>query len=201
MLRTRRCDRNAKAARKVLPHTTIRTGRKNMKVIYLITTGGTIEKVYSERTGSVANAGNKIERYLRLLRLPDAEINIVPLINKDSLEMSAEDRLLLLGMVRAILKERAPMIITHGTDTMVESGLYLKGALRDLQVPIVLTGAMTPLGFEGSDGLQNLTESLLAVRILPPGVYIVIHGQIFPADRVCKSHVLSQFVWTERPCL
>jgi len=167
-----------------------------MKTIYLLTTGGTIEKVYSEGTGSVTNAESKIDRYLKLLRLPDAEINIVPLMNKDSLEMTNEDRLLLLGMVRAILKENAPIVITHGTDTMVETALYLKRALPDIQVPVVLTGAMTPLGFEGSDGLQNLTESLLAARLLSPGIYIVIHGQIFPADRVQKDHASSSFVWT-----
>jgi L-asparaginase/Glu-tRNA(Gln) amidotransferase subunit D len=56
-----------------------------MKVIYLITTGGTIEKVYSEHSGRVANVTNKFDRYLQLLRLPDAEINVVPLMNKDSL--------------------------------------------------------------------------------------------------------------------
>ena len=167
-----------------------------MKTIYLLTTGGTIEKVYSEHTGSLANADSKIDRYLKLLRLPDAEINIVPLMNKDSLEMTDADRLLLLGMVRAILKENAPMLITHGTDTMVETGLYLRRALSKVEVPIVMTGAMTPLGFEGSDGLQNLTESLLAVRLLSPEIYVVIHGQVFPVDQVRKDHTLSRFVST-----
>jgi L-asparaginase len=170
-----------------------------MKVTYLITTGGTIEKVYSERTGSVANVDAKIDRYLRLLRLPDGEINIVPLMNKDSLEMTDQDRVLLLGMVRAVLNENAPIVITHGTDTMVESGQYLQRALPELRVPIALTGAMTPLGFEGSDGLQNLTESLLAVRLLSPGVYVVMHGQIFPVHRVRKDHASSSFVSTDSP--
>jgi len=168
-----------------------------MKTIYLLTTGGTIEKVYSKQTGSVANAETKIDRYLKLLRLPDAEINIVPLMNKDSLEMTDSDRLLLLGMVRAILKENAPMVITHGTDTMVQSGQYLERTLPDLRVPIVMTGAMTPLGFEGSDGLQNLTESLLAVRLLAPGIYVAMHGQIFPVSRTRKDRALGRFVWTE----
>jgi L-asparaginase len=172
-----------------------------MKVVYLVTTGGTIEKVYSERTGSVANLDSKINRYLQLLRLPDADINIVALMNKDSLEMTDHDRVLLLGMVRAILNENAPIVITHGTDTMVETGCYLQRALPALKIPVVLTGAMTPLGFEGSDGLQNLTESLLAARLLSGGVYIVIHGQIFPVDRVRKDHASSRFVWTERPGL
>jgi L-asparaginase len=172
-----------------------------MKPIYLLTTGGTIEKVYSEQTGTVANVSSKIDRYLRLLRLPDAEINVVPLMNKDSLEMTDVDRLYLLGMVRAVLKENAAIVITHGTDTMVQSGRSLERELPNLQVPIVLTGAMTPLGFEGSDGLQNLTESLLAVRLLSPGMYIVMHGQIFPVDRVRKDPALSQFVWTEAPAV
>jgi L-asparaginase len=59
----------------------------------------------------------------------------------------------------------------------------------------VLTGAMTPLGFEASDGLQNLTESLFAARVLAPGVYAVIHNQAFPIDRVQKDRELARFVW------
>jgi L-asparaginase len=109
--------------------------------------------------------------------------------------MADADRVLLLGMVRAILNERAAMVITHGTDTMVESGLYLKRFLPEVQVPIVFTGAMTPLGFEGSDGLQNLTESLFAIRILPPGIYLVMHGQVFPVHHVVKDPLNSRFVW------
>ena len=110
------------------------------QVIYVLTTGGTMEKVYSGQTGSVSNVDSKIDRYLGRLRLPDCEVNVVPLMNKDSLEMSDQDRVLLLGMVRAILKEGAPVIITHGTDTMVQTGLYLQRALPELDVPIVLTG-------------------------------------------------------------
>jgi L-asparaginase len=166
------------------------------RAIYVLTTGGTMEKVYSERTGDVANVHSKIDRYLRLLRLPDCEVNVVPLMNKDSLEMTHQDRVLLLGMVRAILKEKAPIVITHGTDTMVQTGLYLQRALPELDVPIVLTGAMTPLGFEGSDGLQNLTESLMAVQFLAPGVYAVFHGVVFPIDRVQKDRTLGRFLWT-----
>ena len=93
------------------------------------------------------------------------------------------------------MKEPAPIIITHGTDTMVETGLLLKTSVANLRVPIVLTGAMTPLGFEGSDGLQNLTESLLAARTLPPGVYVVMHNQVFPVDQVRKDREKARFVW------
>jgi len=79
------------------------------------------------------NLDNKIDRYLRLLRLPECELNVVPLMNKDSLEMTDTDRALVLGMVRAILKDNASIVITHGTDTMVETGVYLQRALPELQ--------------------------------------------------------------------
>ena len=166
-----------------------------MQRIYVIATGGTIEKVYSEQTGNVQNLDSKIERYFRLLRLPDTDIQITHLMNKDSLEMTDADRARVLDAVREKLTEPAPVVITHGTDTMVDTGLLLKKNLPDLRFPIVLTGAMTPLGFESSDGLQNLTESLFAARTLPPGVYIVMHNQAFPVDRVRKDRELARFVW------
>jgi L-asparaginase len=167
-----------------------------MQTLYLITTGGTIEKVYLERTGSVANLGRKIDRYLSKLRLPSLNIKTVHIMNKDSLEMTAADRESVLRMVEQKLKRPAPVVITHGTDTLVETGLLLKKRLKRLKFPVVLTGAMTPLGFEKSDGLQNLTESLLAARLLPPGVYLVIHSQVFPIDRARKDHKHSRFVST-----
>ena len=166
-----------------------------MQRIYVIATGGTIEKVYSEQTGTVQNLDSKIDRYFRMLRLPDADIRVTLLRNKDSLEMTDADRAHVLETVREKLREPAPVVITHGTDTLIETGLLLKGKLRDLQYPIVLTGAMTPLGFEGSDGLQNLTESLLAARVLPPGIYVAIHNQVFPIDQVRKDRELARFVW------
>ncbi|HLG96346.1 MAG TPA: asparaginase [Bryobacteraceae bacterium] len=166
-----------------------------MQRIYVIATGGTIEKVYSEQTGAVQNIDSKIDRYFRLLRLPDADVQITHLMNKDSLEMTGGDRERVLEAVREKLREPAPVVITHGTDTMVETGLLLERGLPDLKFPIVLTGAMTPLGFESSDGLQNLTESLLAARVLAPGVYVVMHNQAFPIGRVRKDRELARFVW------
>jgi L-asparaginase len=166
-----------------------------MQRIYVIATGGTIEKVYSEQTGNVQNLDSKIARYFRLLRLPDAEIQVTHLMNKDSLEMTDEDRARILDLVREKLRDPAPIVITHGTDTMVDTGLVLQKDLAGLRVPIVLTGAMTPLGFEASDGLQNLTESLLAARVLAPGVYVVMHNQVFPVDRVRKDREAARFVW------
>ncbi len=166
-----------------------------MQRIYVIATGGTIEKVYSEQTGAVQNLDSKIDRYFRLLRLPDADIQVTHLMNKDSLEMTDADRERVLEAVREKLRDPAPVVITHGTDTMVETGLLLEKNLPGLRVPIVLTGAMTPLGFESSDGLQNLTESLFAARVLAPGVYVAMHNQAFPIDHVRKDRELARFVW------
>jgi len=166
-----------------------------MQRIYVIATGGTIEKVYSEQTGAVQNLDSKIDRYFRLLRLPDADIQVTHLMNKDSLEMTDADRARVLAAVREKLQEPAPVVITHGTDTMVETGLLLEKNLPDLRFPVVLTGAMTPLGFESSDGLQNLTESLFAARVLAPGVYVVMHNQAFPIGQVRKDRELARFVW------
>jgi L-asparaginase len=169
-----------------------------MQTVYVIPTGGTIEKVYQENTGSVENLENKIARYLRLLRLPDLRVETSNLMNKDSLEMTAADRELILEAVKRKLQKPAPLVITHGTDTMVRTGLLLQRRLPYLKVPIILTGSMTPLGFEGSDGLQNLTESLFAAQILKPGVYLVMHSQVLPIERVQKNNRLSRFVWTRR---
>lgn len=165
--------------------------------IYLLSTGGTIEKVYSEQTGAVVNDETKIERYLQRLRLPGAEVIVTNVMNKDSLDMTDADREQVYLAVLAALAQPAPIVISHGTDTMVQTGLYLEPRLPRLTVPVVLTGAMTPLGFEGTDGLQNLTESLLAARLLQPGIHVVMHGQVFPIRNVRKDRALAQFVWAE----
>ena len=160
----------------------------------VLTTGGTIEKVYSEQEGAVVNVAQKIGRYLKQLRLPEREIEVVPVMNKDSLEMTDEDRAQIVAKIADLQCAECPIVITHGTDTMTETGRYIQKAFPKLKVPIILTGAMRPLGFEGSDGLQNLTESLIAARLLAPGVYVVFHGQVFPADRATKDREAGTFV-------
>ena len=164
--------------------------------LHVITTGGTIEKMYSEQSGQLENLASKIDRYLHSLRLHDAQIDVTALMNKDSLEMTDQDRELVLAVVRVKAAD-APVVITHGTDTMVDTGKLLKRNLTELKHPVILTGAMTPLGFERSDGLQNLTESLLAARILSPGVWLVMHNQVFDVERVRKDRELARFVETE----
>ena len=171
-----------------MPHSILGTVK-----IQVLTTGGTIEKVYSEQTGTVQNVATRIEGYLDLLRLPDAQVEVTPLMNKDSLDMTDADRTLILQAVRERIVG-APVVIVHGTDTMVETGRLLKSQLISPEHPVILTGAMTPLGFERSDGLQNLTESLFAARMLKPGVWIVIHNQVFDVDHVRKDRQLARFV-------
>jgi L-asparaginase len=163
--------------------------------IHLVTTGGTIEKIYSEQSGQVQNVSAKIDRYLQSLRLPDAQIEVTPLMNKDSLEMTDADRELVLAVVNVKAAD-GPVIVTHGTDTMVETGRLLKARLKGVQHPVILTGAMTPLGFERSDGLQNLTESLFAARVLKPGIWIVIHNQVFDVEHARKDRENARFVAT-----
>jgi L-asparaginase len=167
--------------------------------VHIIATGGTIEKIYSETRGAVENVQSKIDRYIARLRLPDTKVDVAHVMNKDSLEMTDGDRQCILATVQAKLSDASPIVITHGTDTMVETGVYLKRALPELAVPIILTGAMTPLGFEESDGLQNLTEALFATRLLPAGVWLVMHNQAFAIDRVRKDRQNACFVEAEFP--
>src|SRR5678809_829071 len=95
-----------------------------MLKVNVITTGGTIEKVYSEQTSKVENLDSKIDRYLSRLRLPDCNVQVTPLMNKDSLEMTDADRRVILELVEQMLSEPSPVVIVHGTDTMVQTGRY-----------------------------------------------------------------------------
>ena len=165
-----------------------------MPAIYLITTGGTIEKSYSERTGKLLNSAPRIRTYLAQMRLPHTQVKIVPLLSKDSMELTGEDRGKLCSAVRRRLRTLCPIVITHGTDTMVETALGLARCLGDLPVPIVFTGAFAPLGFETSDGMQNLTEALLAAKLLPPGIHLVLHNQVFDIRAVRKDRRARTFV-------
>jgi len=134
------------------------------------------------------------------LDLPSLAIESIPAAiarhsdsNYASPQISRQD-ILEIVFTSGTTAEPRGVVITHGTDTMVETGLVLKKNLTELTAPIIMTGAMTPLGFEGSDGLQNLTESLLAARILGPGVWLVMHNQVFPIDGVRKDKTHARFV-------
>lgn len=153
-----------------------------------------MEKRYVEIDGLMQNTESQIPRCLGRLRLPEAEITVEPLMNKDSLLMTDADRGSIADHVAAAINLGRPVVVTHGTDTMVESGLAVAARLPNLQLPVVFTGAMTPFGIEGSDAMQNLTESLLATRLLGGGVWLVFHGEVFPIGEVRKDREHSRFV-------
>jgi L-asparaginase len=110
----------------------------------------------------------------------------------DSLEMTEKDRQTLLEQCRRAPEER--ILITHGTDTMVETARVLENG--HLDKTIVLTGAMVPYAFGSSDGLFNLGSALSFVQVLPAGVYIAMNGKFFPAGQVRKNKTLGIFEGT-----
>ena|ERR1700734_2689682 len=169
-----------------------------MQAIYLITTGGTIEKSYSERTGKLLNLAPKIAPYLAQIRLPHTRIKIVPLLAKDSVKLTGADRAKLCSAVRRRLRNLSPIVITHGTDTLVETALDLAGRLGEVPVPIIFTGAFAPLGFENSDGMQSLTEALLAAKLLGPGIHLIMHSEVFDIHAVRKDRQARTFVRVAR---
>lgn len=156
--------------------------------IVIITTGGTIEKVYDEKDGTLENRGTVIRnRISSKLRLPYTEFSVYPLLNKDSLYMDDEDRKLIVMTVRDQLKKKCPILVIHGTDTMAQSATKVFEEIKDLEVPVVFTGAMIPMGFEDSDATQNVTEAFLACKLLSAGIYISFHNQIFKLPNVRKN--------------
>lgn len=162
--------------------------------ISILTTGGTIEKQYDERTGAFRNVGSVLEDILGRLRLPNCEWRHIPVMSKDSLEMTDDDRRSILAAVRFALRDTDAVLVIHGTDTMAVTGEMLHCELTDLKQPVVLTGAMRPFEFRDTDAFQNITEALLACRLAAPGVYIAIHNQLLAFPGVVKDRARSTFV-------
>jgi L-asparaginase len=162
--------------------------------IIVITTGGTIEKTYDEFDGSLHNRESVIKaKIMSRLRLPYTSLQVFSVMNKDSLFMTDDDRNLLLQFIKSQLEKKIPMVILHGTDTMAVSAELCQREIDHPLVPIVFTGAMKPLGFEDSDALQNVTEALLASKLLAPGVYLSFHGRVFGVPGVKKSRERGTF--------
>jgi L-asparaginase len=150
--------------------------------IRILVTGGTFDKEYNELTGALFFHETHVPEMLRLGRcLLEVEVRTLMMI--DSLEMTGEDRRVIAEHCRSARESR--IVITHGTDTMVETAVHLG---REVQgKTIVLTGAMVPYKFGSSDGLFNLGSALAFVQTLPAGVYIVMNGRVFPWDQVRKN--------------
>jgi L-asparaginase len=158
-----------------------------MQQIAIFTTGGTIDKVYFDAKGGYEVGGPVVRQVLEHARA-GAAIPVVELLRKDSLEMTAADRATIRAAVAAAEQDR--IIVTHGTDTMVETA----HALQDVpSKTIVLTGALQPGRFSDSDAPFNLGMALAAVQLLPPGVYIAANGRVFDARRVRKNLAANRF--------
>ncbi len=155
--------------------------------IAIFTTGGTIDKVYFDAKGGYEVGAPMVRQILDHGRVT-LHIPIVELLRKDSLEMTPADRTAVREALAA--SEATRIIVTHGTDTMVETALELRNLPGKT---IVLTGALQPARFADSDAAFNLGLAVGAVQVLPPGVYITANGQVFPADSVRKNTVLNRF--------
>jgi L-asparaginase len=152
-------------------------------------TGGTFDKKYDELTGRLFFRDTHVPEMLRLGR-SGIEVQVETVMMVDSLDLDDRSRRTIVDRVRAC-SENA-IVITHGTDTMVETARALAaGALEEKTM--VLTGAMVPYAFGSSDGLFNLGSALSFVQVLPPGVYIAMNGRHFRWDAVRKNRESGTF--------
>ncbi len=157
--------------------------------IAVFTTGGTIDKVYFDAKGGYQVGAPMVLELLRHARLP-ALPEVTELLRKDSLEMTPADREVVRAAVEAC--EAQQILITHGTDTIVETARELAGISGKT---IMLTGALQPGRFSDSDAAFNLGLAFGAVQLCPPGVYVVANGTVFPAARVRKNQAQNRFEW------
>lgn len=156
--------------------------------IRLFVTGGTFDKAYDEIHGTLQFGATHLPEMLEMGRCR-LDVNVRTLMMVDSLEMTAADRDMIARNCQDVPERH--IVITHGTDTMVETARVLASGVPEKT--IVLTGAMIPIAFGSSDGLFNLGGSLTAVQVLPPGVYVAMNGRIFPWDDVRKNRDTGVF--------
>lgn len=165
--------------------------------VLLISTGGTIEKTYDELAGVLTNHVSVLDVMLGSLDLRGIAITRCALMNKDSLDMTAKDHQDIADAAFAGAAEHDGVVIVHGTDRLAVTGeaMWARWSLPSTpQKAIVLTGAMRPYEMRRTDAVQNLTESLMAVQILAPGVYVVMHNQVLTFPNVTKDLAHGTFI-------
>ncbi|MCP1468464.1 L-asparaginase [Sphingobium sp. OAS761] len=156
--------------------------------ILLLTTGGTIDKVYFDALSDYKVGDTVMARLLDIARVR-RPFRIEEVTRKDSLELVDADRALIRERVIAAAEDH--VIITHGTDTMTDTAR----ALADVSgKTIVLVGALAPARFGESDASFNLGMAFAAAQVAPPGIYITMSGSVFRADRVLKDRAAGAFV-------
>ncbi len=151
-----------------------------MKIIFLAT-GGTFDKVYYDALSDYRIGDPQVTSILEQAKVT-LDYQVEAIISKDSLDLNDDDRAVLYA--RIAKDTNTHFIIVHGTDTMIETARALQGIDGKT---IVLTGAMQPARFKNSDAEFNTGFALASVRLLQPGVYIVMNGEIFTADKVRKN--------------
>ena len=156
--------------------------------IRVFITGGTFDKEYNELNGELFFKNSHLKEMLDLGR-SRVEIETRILMMVDSLSITDEDREIIARNCQRSEEER--ILITHGTDTMVETARYIAERVKDKT--IVLTGAMVPYTFGSSDGMFNLGSAMAYVQVMPPGVYIVMNGRCFDWDNVEKNRKAGYF--------
>ena len=150
--------------------------------ILILVTGGTFDKEYNELTGELFFKDTHVREMLSLGRNLVSTV-VQTLMMKDSLHMTDEDRRVIADHCKRV--KQGHIIITHGTDTMVETAVYLNREITDKT--IVLTGAMIPYKFGSSDGLFNLGSAMALVQTLKEGIYIAMNGRYFHSANVRKN--------------
>ena len=159
-------------------------------MIRIFVTGGTFDKQYDELKGVLSFKDTHLPEMLRLGR-SRVEVSVRTLMMIDSLDMSDADRALIVEQCRQAAESR--IVITHGTDTMIDTARAIAGAQPPGGKTVVLTGAMIPYAFGSSDGLFNLGSALSFVQVLPAGVYVAMNGRCFDWDRVKKNRETGVF--------
>ena len=155
--------------------------------IHFITTGGTIDKVYFDAESEYEIGSPQVAEVLKGANVA-LEFEIESVLAKDSLELTDADRQLIRERVRASACER--IVVTHGTDSMVETARVL---LDVTGKTIVLTGAMQPARFRDSDAVFNIGFAIGAASSLPPGVYVAMNGRLFDPRRTRKNREQNRF--------
>ena len=155
--------------------------------IRFITTGGTIDKIYFDSM-SQFEVGETQIKHILTEGLASFDYDVVPMFQKDSLELTDDDRNALREFIAS--DDAGRYVISHGTDTMAETAAVLKGIGEKR---IVLTGALTPARFKTTDAIFNVGMAVAAVQIVAPGVYLAMSGQVFEEGRVRKNREENRF--------
>jgi len=157
-------------------------------MIRIFVTGGTFDKTYDEIEGKLTFGDTHLNEMLRLGRC-EVDVSVRTLMMVDSLAMTPDDRAIIVRNCATC--EESRIVVTHGTDTMVETATAIAAGVPNKTV--VITGAMVPYAFGSSDGLFNLGSALSLAQVLPPGVYVAMNGRHFAWDRVRKNRETGVF--------